>query len=80
MALRAIFSGYNAGVNHFNKSQKYRNHENTQKSYLKKYQKLTTNYWHLLKGELFICTCVAKIVFKIQIYLAHQLINCSCVY
>ena len=46
MALRAIFSGYNAGVNHFNQSHKnteimkiHKNH-----IYLMKYEKLTTNY------------------------------------
>ena len=28
----------------------------------------------------FFCKCVVKIVFKMQIYLVHQLLNCSCVY
>ena len=28
----------------------------------------------------FSCTCVVKIVFKMQIYLVHQLLNCNCVY
>ena len=45
-------------LNHFNKSltntQIMKIHRNI---YLMKYQKLTTNYCHLLKDELFVCMC-----------------------
>ena len=57
----------------------FKNHENTQKKHLTKYQKLNTNYWSFLKGALF-CTCVVKIVFKMKIYLVNLLLNCSFVY
>ena len=36
-----------------------------------KYQKLTTNYWHLLKGKFF-CTCVLKITIKTGLILESK--------
>ena len=75
MALTEIFSEYHAGVKSLHSvSYKWKNHENTQKTHLlDKISETTTIYWNRLKG-------MVKIAFKMQIYLEHQLLNCSCMY
>ena len=47
--------------------------------YLTKYQKLTTNYWYLLKGKLFLDICGKNCIQNANVRV-HQPLYCSCVY
>ena len=44
-----------------------------------KNQTLTTKFDIFGKVNFF-CTCVVKVIFKMQMYLVHQLLNCICVH